>query len=405
MRVRRGDRTIRMGIAAATLTAAPGVAGSRSGGRRRRDTAPAHVFAPYFETWTTDALVATASASGARYFTLAFLETTSRTSCSLAWGGVKTQTVSGSDRYVADIAALRGLGGDVIPSFGGWSADQGGTEIGDSCTDVAAIAAAYEGVVTKYDVTRLDMDIEGRSLTKPDGIDRRNKAIKLLQDWAIATAGPCRSSTRCPRAAPGSKPADSPCSRTPSPTAFASTSVNPMVFDYYDKATRRHGRVGDRGAPGRAGPARTPCCPTQDRRPALGDEGATIMNGLDDYPKKTESTSLGDAQELLAFARGTQPHEHPLDVGDPARQRRLPGVDGVERLLRDRPADLGLHPDPGAVHRSVAVSSRAAAPRTWSRSRGWPRPRWSGTPGSVTSRTWRACSAVRTAAPRLAGRR
>src|ERR1043165_3996329 len=82
---------------------------------------------------------------------------------------------------------LRGLGGDVIPSFGGWSADQGGTEIGDSCSNPATIAAAYEQVVTTYGVTRRDMDIEGRSLTKPDGIDRRNKAIKLLQDWATAT--------------------------------------------------------------------------------------------------------------------------------------------------------------------------------------------------------------------------
>jgi opacity protein-like surface antigen len=34
---------------------------------------PAHVYAPYFETWTTDSLTTTARQSGARYFTLAFL--------------------------------------------------------------------------------------------------------------------------------------------------------------------------------------------------------------------------------------------------------------------------------------------------------------------------------------------
>ena len=32
--------------------------------------------------------------------------------------------------------------------------------------------------------------------------------------------------------------------------------------------------------------------------------GATIMNGLDDYPRKTESTSVADAQQVLAFAQG-----------------------------------------------------------------------------------------------------
>jgi len=31
-------------------------------------------------------------------------------------------------------------------------------------------------------------------------------------------------------------------------------------------------------------------------------EGATIMNGIDDYPKKTEVTTLGDAQTLRDFA-------------------------------------------------------------------------------------------------------
>ena len=31
-------------------------------------------------------------------------------------------------------------------------------------------------------------------------------------------------------------------------------------------------------------------------------EGATIMNGLDDYPRRTEATDLGDAQQLLDFA-------------------------------------------------------------------------------------------------------
>ena len=74
-------------------------------------------------------------ASGAHYFTLAFLETTGKSSCTLAWDGSRTQTVA-AGRYLADIASLRAMGGDVIPSFGGWSADQGGTEIGDSCKDV-----------------------------------------------------------------------------------------------------------------------------------------------------------------------------------------------------------------------------------------------------------------------------
>src|SRR5207247_8469264 len=105
-----------------------------------------------------------------------------------------------SKRYVSDIASLRAvpLNGDVIPSFGGWSADQGGTEIADSCNDVDAIAAAYESVITTYNVTRLDMDVEGRSLTRIAGIDRRNSAVTLAEAWAAAHARPFQARSQAP---------------------------------------------------------------------------------------------------------------------------------------------------------------------------------------------------------------
>src|SRR6478752_1125984 len=163
---------------------------------------PAHVYAPYFETWTTDGISTTAQQSGARYFTLAFLETLSKSSCTLAWDGSRNDLETGG-RYLGDIASLRAIGGDVIPSFGGWSADQGGTELADSCKDVNAIAAAYEDVVTRYNVTRLDMDVEGRSLNRTDGIDRRNKALAMVQAWAAANGRPFQVSYTLPTSASG----------------------------------------------------------------------------------------------------------------------------------------------------------------------------------------------------------
>ena len=42
---------------------------------------PAQVYAPYFETWTADSISGIAQDSGARYFTLAFLETLGKSSC------------------------------------------------------------------------------------------------------------------------------------------------------------------------------------------------------------------------------------------------------------------------------------------------------------------------------------
>jgi hypothetical protein len=42
--------------------------------------------------------------------------------------------------------------------------------------------------------------------------------------------------------------------------------------------------------------------------------GATIMNGLDDYPSKTESTSVADAQQLLAFANASGTRMSPVSM-------------------------------------------------------------------------------------------
>jgi len=101
---------------------------------------PAYLYAPYFETWTKDSVSQVAQQSGARYLTLAFLQTLKKGSCTLAWNGSKHQLVAPGGRYVAQIRQLRAAGGDVIPSFGGYSADEGGTEIADSCHSVSKIA-------------------------------------------------------------------------------------------------------------------------------------------------------------------------------------------------------------------------------------------------------------------------
>ena len=264
---------------------------------------PAHVYAPYFETWTADAITTIAQQSGARYFTLAFLETLGKTSCTLAWNGSSSQTVA-AGRYLTDIQSLRGLGGDVIPSFGGWSADQGGTEIGDSCKDPAAIASAYEQVVTSYDVTRLDMDIEGRSLTRSAGIDRRNKAIKLLQDWAAAHGRTVQIQYTLPTSADGLEPSGVAVLQNAVTNGVRIDVVNPMVFDYYDRVTTDMGGAAVNASNGVHAQLH-PLLPAKTDAQLWAMQGATIMNGLDDYPRRTEVTDVADAQQLLGFARTT----------------------------------------------------------------------------------------------------
>src|SRR5258705_1646637 len=68
---------------------------------------PAHVYSPYFESWSTDSLATIASQSGAKYLTIAFLQTLSKTSCSLAWNGDNARVITANPTpYGADIANL-----------------------------------------------------------------------------------------------------------------------------------------------------------------------------------------------------------------------------------------------------------------------------------------------------------
>jgi hypothetical protein len=298
MRAGRSRLVLAVGLGGLVLACVASSPASGAGA----STFPAHVYAPYFETWTSDSLTTTAQQSGARYFTLAFLETLGKSSCTLAWNGLKAQTIS-SGRYLSDIASLRAapLDGDVIPSFGGWSADQGGTEIADSCKDVNTIAAAYESVITTYGVTRLDMDVEGRSLTRIAGIDRRNKALKLVEDWAAAQHQPFQVSYTLPTSPSGLEPSGLAVLQNAVTNGTRVDVVNIMTFDYYDRVTTDMGAAAISAANGLFNQLSS-LYPSKTAKELWAMEGSTILPGIDDYPKKTEVTYPSDAQKLLAFA-------------------------------------------------------------------------------------------------------
>jgi hypothetical protein len=266
---------------------------------------PAHVYAPYYETYltSTPSISDTAQASGARYFTLAFIQSAGKHSCTPTWNGNASQPIS-AGVYASDIATLRTMGGDVIPSFGGYSADQGGTEIADSCSDVNQIAAAYESVITEYGVTRLDMDVEAKSLNNTAGIDRRNKAIALTEQWAAAQGIPLQVQYTLPVEQYGLDPNGESVLQNAVANGAVISSVNIMVFDYYiagegvvnmgtaaeNAATNLHTQLAS-------------IYPSDTSAQLWAMEGMTMLPGIDDYPKKTEVTYLSDAQTMLSFAQ------------------------------------------------------------------------------------------------------
>jgi hypothetical protein len=221
------------GASADAATAARGAATSAGSGGRLASGLPQHVFAPYFETYDTSTdLAAQSRASGARFLSLAFLETAQAGSCTAYWNGDTSEPIS-SATFGSDIAAIQAAGGNVIPSFGGYTADTTDTDIADSCTSVPAIAQVYEDLITTYHVPRIDLDVEGNSVTNTAGINRRNEAIAEVEAWAAARHRSIQFSYTLPTFPTGLPAAELSVLQNAVADGAKISTVNLLTFDYY----------------------------------------------------------------------------------------------------------------------------------------------------------------------------
>jgi chitinase len=293
----RGWLVVALSLAMAGMAApaTPAAAAFDAGSRL-----PAHLFTPYFEAYTTDSPWQLSHESGARYLTLAFLQTPAPGSCTITWKGDPATPVAWST-YGADIARIRAAGGDVIPSFGGYSADHDGTEIADSCTSVPAIAAAYEHVITTYNVTRLDLDTEDNSLTNNAGIDRRNRAIAMVEEWAARVHRLIQFVYTVPTNVAGLDPTGVHVLQNAVLHHARIDIVNIMTFDYYDNLP--HEMANDtRTAAGHLLSTLHDLYPNRSSVALWHMIGITEMIGIDDFGPP-EIFTLADAHRVQEWAR------------------------------------------------------------------------------------------------------
>jgi len=261
---------------------------------------PAHVFAPYFEAWTGDSMSSLAAQSGNKFLTMAFVQTPSVGSCTAYWNG-NTGLPIASSSFGTEIAALRNTGGDVIPSFGGYAADNTGTELADSCTDVDAIAAQFEKIITTYDLTRIDLDIEDNSLTKPAAIDRRNKAIKKVQDWAAANGRLVQFSYTLPTTTHGLESNALAVLQNAVGNQAKIDIVNMMTFDYYDNASHNMATDTQTSANGLVDQLKT-LYPGKSTAQYWAMVGITEMIGIDDFGA-AETFTTANATTVTNWAK------------------------------------------------------------------------------------------------------
>ncbi|MEV4312420.1 hypothetical protein [Actinocrispum sp. NPDC049592] len=277
-----------LSCAVTAVLAATTLAGTADAGPAHARTIPAHVFAPYFQAYLPDDPGELAAASGARYLTMGFLHTNKPGECEPYWNGVP-QTPVAESSYGAGITRIKAMGGDIIPALGGAYAGELGLDLADSCTDVDAIAAGFQKLVTTYDISRIDLDVEGASLDNAAGIDRRNKAIRKTQEWAAANGRIVEFVYTL-----GTSPTTGVISpgvtilRNAIANGAEVRMVNIMTFDYYDD--KQHDMFED---------ARTAAQATVDTLRGLYPAktsaqlwnmvGITEMVGLDDYGSNGET--------------------------------------------------------------------------------------------------------------------
>ncbi len=137
-------------------------------------------------------------ATGVKWFTIAFV--LSGGGCTPAWDG--TGSLTGST-WANTIAAIRAAGGDVIPSFGGWS----GNKLGPNCSSASALAGAYQQVINAYGLKAIDIDIENidefenevvqdRILGALKIVKQNNPGIRTIVTIGTTTSGPSWWGTR-----------------------------------------------------------------------------------------------------------------------------------------------------------------------------------------------------------------
>ncbi|MFG1638851.1 ricin-type beta-trefoil lectin domain protein [Amycolatopsis sp. NPDC049252] len=276
-----------------------------SGGTTPPPTGPGVMaVAPYlYNGWGNPPSPATIqNATGVKWFTLAFV--LSNGYCNPQWDGGRALT-GGVDQNT--ITTVRAGGGDVIPSFGGYS----GNKLESSCGSAGELAAAYQKVISAYGLKAIDIDIEADAYSNPTVQQRtvdalktiraNNAGIKLYVTFGTGQSGPDNSLVN--RA------------------AQAGLTVDGWVIMPFDfgGAGQNMGTLTQRAAEGLKNVVKSAYGYDDDT--AYRHMGISSMNGITD---NSETVTLNDFTTILAYAN--QHHLARLTFWSANRDRPCPGA-------------------------------------------------------------------------------
>lgn len=270
------------------------------------------ISAPFVDmgAFPTPNLTQIAANTGLRAFSLGFI-VNGTSACQATWFNAFTMSQGFA---AADIANLRGIGGDVKPSFGGAS----GTELAQSCTSVSALTAQYQSVIDAYNLTQIDFDIEGAAVADAASVDRRSQAIAALQATARSRGRTLQVTLTLPVLPRGLTADGLSVVRSAINRGVTITTVNVMAMDYGDvEAPSPAGRMGTFAIQSAQSVHNqiAPLLPGKTDAQIWNMVGVTPMLGQNDLA--SEVFTQTDMRQLLTFAQ--QQHLGELSFWDLTR--------------------------------------------------------------------------------------
>ncbi|UGQ09467.1 cellulose binding domain-containing protein [Yinghuangia sp. ASG 101] len=272
--------------------------------------------------------------------------------CRPTWGGgIRLDDPAVAQRF----AELKALGGEAAISFGGAA----GTDLAVGCATPEALAAAYRQVVDAYQVTRIDLDVEGRSLGRPDIVERRNQALLLLTDGIARDGRELEVTYSLPVLPTGLGGDATALLRDAATRGVRVDAVNLLARDYGPaNAPDPAGRMGRYATDA----VRAVHGQIRELWPTLTDNQAwrmlavTPMIGVDDVPG--EVFTLDDARELARFAN--ERHLGRISWWSAARDRACP----TPNASAADPGCSGVAQEPYAYLRAFQYGQRQPGTQT-----------------------------------------
>jgi chitinase len=213
-----------LALGLATAAAVFGLGGARAA--RAATTWPAHVFAPYVDTGLSNTTLTTVAADyGTKYFSLAFVN------------GSGCQWSLPQSGWQSQVSALQAEGGDVSISFGGYTVDTDGTDLGAQCSSAAAMATQVESVVTSFNVTHLDFDIESNQQYNSSDLALTAQALSQVRSWASGRGEQLTISYTIPVLPSGLTSTGESVLTAALSSGFTPNIVNIMTMDYGTSGT------------------------------------------------------------------------------------------------------------------------------------------------------------------------